>query len=90
MTAEPWGEGPPPGAVGGGGCGDTPECPPCSDSAEATPQDNTAELSVPIRYEANLFLSRWGWEKVGHSGGGWGVTEGGHSDGCDTPRVPPQ
>ncbi|NXR70774.1 ITA10 protein, partial [Rhadina sibilatrix] len=28
-----------------------------SDSTEATPQDNIAQLSVPIRYEPNLFLS---------------------------------
>ncbi|XP_053822681.1 integrin alpha-10 [Vidua chalybeata] len=28
-----------------------------SDSSEATPQDNAVKLSVPIRYEANLFLS---------------------------------
>ncbi|XP_071273385.1 integrin alpha-10 [Agelaius tricolor] len=28
-----------------------------SDSTELTPQDNVVELSVPIRYEANVFLS---------------------------------
>ncbi|NXR26053.1 ITA10 protein, partial [Cinclus mexicanus] len=28
-----------------------------SDSTEATPQDNVVKLSVPIRYEPNLFLS---------------------------------
>ncbi|XP_074385539.1 integrin alpha-10 isoform X4 [Zonotrichia albicollis] len=28
-----------------------------SDSREVTPQDNVVELSVPIRYEANVFLS---------------------------------
>ncbi|NXU00137.1 ITA10 protein, partial [Buphagus erythrorhynchus] len=28
-----------------------------SDSTEATPQDNMVKLSVPIRYEPNLFLS---------------------------------
>ncbi|NWY34696.1 ITA10 protein, partial [Pheucticus melanocephalus] len=28
-----------------------------SDSSEVTPQDNAVELSVPIRYEANVFLS---------------------------------
>ncbi|NXL26519.1 ITA10 protein, partial [Setophaga kirtlandii] len=28
-----------------------------SDSSEVTPQDNEVELSVPIRYEANVFLS---------------------------------
>ncbi|XP_041259966.1 integrin alpha-10 [Onychostruthus taczanowskii] len=28
-----------------------------SDSTEVTPQDNVVKLSVPIRYEANLFLS---------------------------------
>ncbi|NXO28926.1 ITA10 protein, partial [Cisticola juncidis] len=28
-----------------------------SDSTEATPQDNVVKISVPIRYEPNLFLS---------------------------------
>nr|XP_041577074.1 integrin alpha-10 [Taeniopygia guttata] len=28
-----------------------------SDSAEATPEDNTVKVSVPVRYEANPFLS---------------------------------
>ncbi|NXY38087.1 ITA10 protein, partial [Pomatorhinus ruficollis] len=28
-----------------------------SDSTEATPQDNVVKLSVPIRYEPNVFLS---------------------------------
>ncbi|NXU45112.1 ITA10 protein, partial [Drymodes brunneopygia] len=28
-----------------------------SDSTEATPEDNVVKLSVPIRYEPNLFLS---------------------------------
>ncbi|NWY64545.1 ITA10 protein, partial [Erithacus rubecula] len=28
-----------------------------SDSTEATPQDNVVKLSVPVRYEPNLFLS---------------------------------
>ncbi|XP_030821157.1 integrin alpha-10 [Camarhynchus parvulus] len=28
-----------------------------SDSSEVTPQDNVVELSVPVRYEANVFLS---------------------------------
>ncbi|NWS01162.1 ITA10 protein, partial [Motacilla alba] len=28
-----------------------------SDSTEVTPQDNVVELAVPIRYEANVFLS---------------------------------
>ncbi|NWZ98660.1 ITA10 protein, partial [Nesospiza acunhae] len=28
-----------------------------SDSTEATPGDNVVELSVPVRYEANVFLS---------------------------------
>lgn len=46
--------------------------PPSSDSTEVTPQDNVVKLSVPIRYEPNLFLSRWGWENVRQSGVGHG------------------
>nr|XP_031362725.1 integrin alpha-10 [Lonchura striata domestica] len=49
-----------------------------SDSTEATAEDNAVKLSVPIRYEANLFLSRWGW-------GG----EGGHIVMGVTPPVHP-
>lgn len=41
-----------------------------SDSTEATPEDNVIKLSVPIRYEPDLFLSRWGWENMRQSGGG--------------------
>lgn len=46
---------------------------PPSDSAEATPRDNGVQISAPIRYEPDLFLSRWGW---GGTGTGWGLRGG--------------
>ncbi|NXD28948.1 ITA10 protein, partial [Spelaeornis formosus] len=39
-----------------------------------------AKLAVPIRYEPNLFLSRWAWENVRQSEG---VMKGNTHNGCD-------
>uniref|UniRef100_A0A8D0F5T5 Integrin subunit alpha 10 n=1 Tax=Strix occidentalis caurina TaxID=311401 RepID=A0A8D0F5T5_STROC len=47
--------------------------PPSSDSTEATLEDNVVQLSTPIRYEPDLFLSRWGWGEWGRDGGGFVV-----------------